>query len=390
MSRCFIETSWASHNHAEEELCGDKVESVVMEDGGQLLVLSDGLGSGVKANILASLTCKIISSMVLAGAALSDVVETVASTLPICKEREVAYSTFTLLQVHPDGIASFVEFDNPSLVWLRNGQTKAVPWQTQQIAGRSIRIASVRLELGDFLVAFSDGVTHAGVGQAYSFGWERDAIVDFLEQSYRPQDRASDVQKRLLAEAYRIYNGICGDDTSVAVVHLLAPAACTVMVGPPMDEANDAAVVQKLMQSDGYRVVCGGTTSQIVAKVTGQESRIRLDTITPDVPPAADMEGVDLVTEGVITIGKTLELADNYWQQGMPESFFQKPVNAAELLAELLCVRATSVHFMMGRAVNRAHKTEHKDISLSIKLRTIRDLTDLLRQMGKQVSMEYD
>ena len=117
----FIETSWASLNHFGEELCGDKVE-IVKRDNGILLVLSDGLGSGVKANILASLTSKIISSMVSAGADISDVVETIASTLPVCKVRNVAYSTFTLMQVDKDGNAYFVEFDNPSLVLMREGK----------------------------------------------------------------------------------------------------------------------------------------------------------------------------------------------------------------------------------------------------------------------------
>ena len=307
----FIETSWASLNHFGEELCGDKVE-IVKRDNGILLVLSDGLGSGVKANILASLTSKIISSMVSAGADISDVVETIASTLPVCKVRNVAYSTFTLMQVDKDGNAYFVEFDNPSLVLMREGKRVYVPWVEQTIAGKQIRQAHMKLKLGDIAITFSDGVIHAGVGQVLNFGWQHENVVKFLEETSCPDDKASDVQHRLLMKSNELYNGQCGDDTTVAVLRVTEPVPCCVMVGPPVNPADDEDVVNDLMSCPGIRVICGGTTSQIVSKRLGKELQIDLNYISADVPPIAHMEGIDLVTEGVVTIGKVLDILEEY------------------------------------------------------------------------------
>ena len=383
----FIETSWASLNHFGEELCGDKVE-IVKRDNGILLVLSDGLGSGVKANILASLTSKIISSMVSAGADISDVVETIASTLPVCKVRNVAYSTFTLMQVDKDGNAYFVEFDNPSLVLMREGKRVYVPWVEQTIAGKQIRQAHMKLKLGDIAITFSDGVIHAGVGQVLNFGWQHENVVKFLEETSCPDNKASDVQHRLLMKSNELYNGQCGDDTTVAVLRVTEPVPCCVMVGPPVNPADDEDVVNDLMSCTGIRVICGGTTSQIVSKRLGKELQIDLNYISADVPPIAHMEGIDLVTEGVVTIGKVLDILEEYAATRDP-AVLTGAKDGAYLLAEVLAEKCTSVKFIVGRALNPAHQNPDMPISLSIKLRLVKDISDCLRRLGKPTTIRY-
>ncbi len=302
----FIETSWGSLLKWGEELCGDRVELVKQEDG-VLLVLSDGLGSGVKANILAGLTSKIITSMVTAGAELKDVVDTIASTLPVCKVREVAYSTFTMMQVDHEGNAYLVEFDNPTVILLRNGKRVFIPWVEQNISGKQIREAHLKLKLGDIAVTFSDGIIHAGVGRLLNLGWQHENVVQFLEETWQADDTAYDVQHRLLNECNSLYQGHPGDDTTVAALRICVPNPCCVMVGPPVHPEDDEEVVGELLACPGIKVICGGTTSQIVSKRLGKELKILLQYISPDVPPIATMEGIDLVTEGVVTLGKTLE-----------------------------------------------------------------------------------
>lgn len=384
----FIETSWGSMNKYGEELCGDKVEVIRHEDDSALLVLSDGLGSGVKANILASLTSKIIATMVSAGAAMNDVVETIASTLPVCREREVAYSTFTMMQVDADGGAYLVEFDNPTLILLRQGRHTYIPWEERTIFGKRVREARMQLEMGDMAVTFSDGVIHAGVGMLLNLGWQHEEVVAFLEKHYTPGDTAADVQHRLLAKCSDLYQGHNGDDTTVAVLHVCQPRPCCVMVGPPVHPEDDEDVVNDLLSCPGIKVVCGGTTSQIVSKRLGAELEIDLDYISPEIPPIARMAGIDLVTEGVVTLGKTLEILERY-AATRDMAVLQEKRDGAYLLAETLASKCTSVRFIVGRALNPAHQNPDMPISLSIKLRLVKDIAKCLSAMGKRTQLRY-
>mgnify|MGYP002562425678 FL=1 len=159
--RYFIEAGYVSLNKKGEELCGDRVETVYHDDT-MTTVLADGLGSGVKANILSTLTSKIISTMMASGMEIQDCVETIAQTLPICKIRQVAYSTFTILQIKTDGSAYMVQFDNPLCVLLRNGKHVEYPVEVNVIDGKTIYESRMQVELGDVFVMFSDGVPHAG------------------------------------------------------------------------------------------------------------------------------------------------------------------------------------------------------------------------------------
>ncbi len=383
----FIETSWGSLLKWGEELCGDRVELVKQEDG-VLLVLSDGLGSGVKANILAGLTSKIITSMVTAGAELKDVVDTIASTLPVCKVREVAYSTFTMMQVDHEGNAYLVEFDNPTVILLRNGKRVFIPWVEQNISGKQIREAHLKLKLGDVAVTFSDGIIHAGVGRLLNLGWQHENVVQFLEETWQADDTAYDVQHRLLNECNSLYQGHPGDDTTVAALRICVPNPCCVMVGPPVHPEDDEEVVGELLACPGIKVVCGGTTSQIVSKRLGKELKILLQYISPEVPPIATMEGIDLVTEGVVTLGKTLEILEQYEETKDPELLIAKK-DGAHLLAETLVEKCTSVKFIVGRALNPAHQNPDMPISLSIKLRLVKDISECLKRLGKPTTLKY-
>lgn len=383
----FIETSWGSLLKWGEELCGDRVELVKQEDG-VLLVLSDGLGSGVKANILAGLTSKIITSMVTAGAELKDVVDTIASTLPVCKVREVAYSTFTMMQVDHEGNAYLVEFDNPTVILLRNGKRVFIPWVEQNISGKQIREAHLKLKLGDIAVTFSDGIIHAGVGRLLNLGWQHENVVQFLEKTWQADDTAYDVQHRLLNECNSLYQGHPGDDTTVAALRICVPNPCCVMVGPPVHPEDDEEVVGELLACPGIKVICGGTTSQIVSKRLGKELKILLQYISPDVPPIATMEGIDLVTEGVVTLGKTLEILEQYEETKDPELLIAKK-DGAHLLAETLVEKCTSVKFIVGRALNPAHQNPDMPISLSIKLRLVKDISECLKRLGKPTTLKY-
>lgn len=391
MERLFVDISYESLNHYGEELCGDKVE-IVRGPGYVLMVLADGLGSGVKANILSTMTSKIISTMFSEGGTLDDVMETMASTLPVCAERGIAYSTFTIVRVSDMGEVYVAEFDNPLLVLLRNNKPSPLERREVQMYGKTIFLCRFNAQPGDMLVAFSDGVVHAGVGRLLDLGWQYQNIVSFVEENITPDISPLMFSRKLLSAVNTLYMNRPGDDSTVCALRIRESKPATVMVGPPLDNSMDEAVVKKLMYAKGMRVVCGGSTSQIVSRVTGKELTVSIDYDNPAIPPTATIPGVDLVTEGVLTIGKALEIIKNATVTGEQESldtFTLEKRDGATRLARLLLEQCTQVHFLVGRALNPAHQNPGMPVSLGLKLGLIKELSEVLKTTGKQVDVEY-
>ncbi len=291
----FIEAAFESLNKQGEELCGDQVEILRTEDY-VLAVLSDGLGSGVKANILATLTGKIAATMLKAGASLEDVVETVASTLPVCNVRQIAYSTFSILQVFRDGQGYLVEFDNPPGVYLQKARPVDLPGTERIIDGKRIRECRFRMKAGDAVMIYSDGVLHAGVGKLLNLGWQRSEIKTYLARTARADMPATHLARILLSAVDTLYQNQPGDDATVLVLRCRPNVPATIMVGPPVDPARDVWAVGELMGTCGLRAVCGGTTSQIVSRLTGRDLKVSLEYPDPSVPPTASIEWSGLMS----------------------------------------------------------------------------------------------
>ena len=180
MNNLCADIGYKSVNHYGEQLCGDHVDVVEQDENSTVIVLADGLGSGVKASILSTLTSKIISTMMAEGLTLEDCVETIAATLPICSVRGVAYSTFTIIHLLNNETAEVMQYDNPLLILLRDGENYDYPKTELNIGGKKIYRSSIKLHENDIFIAMSDGCPHAGIGMAYNFGWSREDIVDFM------------------------------------------------------------------------------------------------------------------------------------------------------------------------------------------------------------------
>ena len=181
MNNLCADIGWKSINHEGEQLCGDHVDIVEQGENSTVIVLADGLGSGVKASILSTLTSKIISTMMAEGLSLEECVSTIAATLPICSVRGVAYSTFTVIHLIDNTVAEIMQYDNPCVIMLRDGRNYDYPKTELNIDGKKIYSSSVTLQEGDVFIAMSDGCPHAGIGIAYNFGWKVEEITDFME-----------------------------------------------------------------------------------------------------------------------------------------------------------------------------------------------------------------
>lgn len=386
----FIDFAYQSLNKYGEELCGDKVE-FVRGDGFSLAVLADGLGSGVKANILSTLTSKIIATMLASGSSLQEAVETIASTLPVCSVRGIAYSTFTIVHINDDGSTYIAEFDNPELVLLKENQPQPLDRREVEIDGKKIYMTQLQLSEGDMLIAFSDGVVHAGVGCLLDLGWHYDNIVKYIQENITASMSPTEAARKLLLAVNALYMNKCGDDSTVCVLKVKKALPVTIMVGPPVDPANDEKVVHELIESDGLKVVCGGTTSQIVSRVTGAPLDVSINYENPAVPPTATMRGIDIVTEGVLTLGKAAEIIKNYLNadEDKWDTYSLNKKDGATQLAKMWLQQCTSVKFLVGRALNPAHQNPDLPVSLSLKLNLIKEIAAILRQLGKRVTIEY-
>lgn len=386
MTKGFIDIGYVSLNKKGEELCGDKVEFAGKDDF-VTLVLADGLGSGVKANILSTLTSKMLCTMITEGISIEDCVETIAKTLPVCKVREVAYSTFTIIHLNHSGEGYIIEFDNPPAILLREGKCLDFNRERKEIGGKTIYFSNVKLKPSDVVITGSDGVIHAGIGMLLNFGWDRKEIKEFLEKSQKPSMSARCLASLLAGACDQLYGNQPGDDTTVAVVKVREPLTVNIMVGPPSDASLDEEVAQKFINSEGKKIVCGGTTSQIVARYLKEEVGTCLEYYDDEIPPIGFIKGIDLVTEGVITVRKLIERAKTYLDVKNPELKCFKGKDGASLLADMLFEQATKVRFFVGRGVNLAHKD--LPIDNTMKLYLVKQLAEALEKIGKNVEINY-
>lgn len=386
-----IDVAWKSLNKHQEELCGDKVE-VLKTDDSDIVILADGMGSGVKANILATLTSKILGTMLHEGAALESCVETVARTLPICKVRKVAYATFSILQIFHSGEAYLVEFDNPSCVFIRDGKIINYPYGTREIEGKKIHEYRFTVKKNDCFVLMSDGVIYAGAGAILDLeGWTWDAMAEYTLKCTKQTLSASRLAVMLSQACSELYEEKPGDDTTVAVARVIERRIVNIFTGPPAKKEDDERLMHDFMHTEGKKVVSGGTSANIAARVLGKEIVTKADTSSPDVPPMASIDGIDLVTEGVITLGKSLKLLKKYVRDEFDTEFFDEldADNGASRLAKLLIEECTELNLFVGTAVNAAHKETALNFDLSMRQNLVEQLVRTAEEMGKTVKVMY-
>ncbi len=387
MMELCLEYGYTSLNHVGEELCGDNVASCVKDDY-TTVVLADGLGSGVKANILSTLTSKILCTMASNDIDIYDCVETIIQTLPVCQVRQVAYSTFSILHVNKEGKGFLFEFDNPEAIYYHNGKCGNFERTELNVCGKKVFKSELQLEEDDIVIMMSDGTIHAGIGMILNFGWERPQIMEHLDNNITPEMSARAVACLFASACNDLYVDKPGDDTTVAAVKIRKRVDANVMVGPPVDKEKDDFYVDRFLQGNTKKIVCGGTSSLIVARHLNTQVVTSFDFPDKEVPPIGYIRGVDLTTEGVITLRRLLQLSEKYLSVTdlTPKTFHK--TDGASLLADQLFEQATHITFFVGQSVNVAH--QGLPIDTTMKLKLVEKISENLRKMGKTVELYYD
>lgn len=389
MNDLCADIGYKSINHIGEQLCGDHIDVVEQGENSTVVVLADGLGSGVKASILSTLTSKIISTMMAEGLKLEDCVATIAQTLPICSVRGVAYSTFTIMHLVNNEHIEIIQYDNPLVIMLRDGKNYDYPKTEMNVGNKKIFKSQISLEEGDLFIAMSDGCPHAGIGLVYNFGWKREDIISFMESIAPVGYTAKTLSTILIDECNKLYGGKPGDDATSCVIRIRRREPMNILFGPPSNRDDVKRMMSLFFSKEGKHIVCGGTTSSLAAKYLDKPLKASLNFERSDVPPIAEIEGVDLVTEGVITMNKVVEYAKDSLGDNKLYEKWGFGHDGASLICRLLFEEATDINFFVGRAINPAHQNPDLPINFSIKMNLVEQLSDCLRKMGKRIKVSY-
>ena len=389
MNDLCADIGFKSINHYGEQLCGDHIDIIETDENSTVIVLSDGLGSGVKASILSTLTSKIISTVLAAELPIEECVSTIAATLPVCSVRGVAYSTFTIIRLLNNETAEIIQYDNPQVILLRDGENFEYNKTEMNIGGKKILKSVISLKENDMFIAMSDGCPHAGIGISYNFGWKREDIIEFLEGLAPVGYTAKTLSTMLIDECEKLYGNMPGDDATACIVRIRKREPMNMLFGPPANRDDAERMMSLFFSKDGKHIICGGTTSSIAAKYLKKPLKASLNFQQSDIPPIAEIEGVDLVTEGVITVNRVLEYAKDYLGENKRYNEWSFQRDGASLISRLLFEEATDINFYVGRAINPAHQNPDLPINFSIKMNLVEELSACLKKMGKRIKVSY-
>jgi Serine phosphatase RsbU, regulator of sigma subunit len=396
-NKYFIEVGSYWQNKYGNIVCGDSIYlHRNVKENRTVAVLSDGLGSGVKASVLSTMTASMALNFRLRREPIGRTVSIIMDTLPIDSVRNISYSTFTSVDVDMNGCASIVEYDNPPLIWIHNGEICSTnPKQTvvknnnlhnSNTEDRIIKISEIELAQEDRLIFFSDGVTQSGIGNMnMPFGWE-EGVKDFIMEHIKenPFISARELSQRIVKQSE--LNDILKpkDDTSCVVFYVRKPRKLLICTGPPFSDTKDKYLGEVVKNYEGKKIVCGGTTSKIISRELGKEITVDLNNIVSDLPPASQMEGVDLLTEGIITLGALNELIE----RGVPHNMSEGKGPAWDIFRMIMDVDIIDI--VAGTKINVAHQDPSLPVELEIRRNVVKRLAYLMEdRLMKEVRIEF-
>ncbi len=374
----FIDVDFCRQAKAGQVVAGDVFLSrKIKEEGRIITVLSDGLGSGVKASVLANLTATMALRYTASFVDVRQSAKTIMDTLPVCEKRKISYSTFTIVDLDEDGKTRVIEHGNPPLILLR-GQTP-LPIERASLTletwkDRVIHYSEFDTQRGDRIVFFSDGVSQSGLGRVgLPLGWGQDRVMDFLQRQISTENEISsrELSRKLVAEALSNDGRAAKDDITCCAIYYRRPRRLLVITGPPFSKERDGELAELVETFDGKKVICGGTTAGIISRLLGRPVKMDLKNLDPEIPPPAVMEGVDLVTEGTVTLAKVSEILE----RGNPGELARK--NPATDLVTLM-LQSDIVEFVVGTRINEAHQDPNIPVELDLRRNIVRKIASLL------------
>lgn len=386
MNSYFIEIGSKSIQKNGQEVSGDVFMSrKLQEEGRSVAVLSDGLGSGIKANVLATMTASMALNFTIANQPVERSAQSIRNTLPIDKNRKINYSTFTIIDIEYDSETTILEYGNPQYLIFRNTN----PLENKEINQHSIseiEISNFKAQKEDRIILFSDGVSQSGMGRAdMPFGWDWDDLKRFISHKLQadPHISAENLSNIIVNRA--LYNDSlkAKDDITCSVIYFREPRNLIICTGPPYKFEKDKTMAQTISSFDGAKIICGGTTAQIIARELEKEIEVDLFSGDGELPPVSEIEGIDLVTEGILTLGRT---ADWLEKQNSDDINYASP--AGKIIH--LFLKNDKITFMVGTRINEAHQDPALPVELEIRRNVVKKIAKILdEKYMKEVHIQY-
>jgi hypothetical protein len=388
----YIEVNSQQRNFDGERISGDVfLYRYIKEEDRVIAVLSDGMGHGVKANILATLTATMALNFTREHKEVDRIAEIIMNTLPVCSERKISYSTFTIVDIESSGRANILEYDNPSTIILRRNQIFDPSWKKVVLdkgrnAGKVLKTCSFIPSKEDRIIFCSDGVSQSGMGgDAYPFGWGRDDIATYASTLVSSESSISAVMLsgKIVTMAHKNDNYKARDDISCAAIYFREPRKLLICTGPPYEKEKDADLASKIREYAGKVILCGGTTADIVAREMDKTIIDELVFEDPELPPESFIDGIDLVTEGILTLQKVNEILKSY------NNSTRLGKGPADKIVRLI-MDCDEIHFIIGTRINIAHQDPNLPVDLEIRRTVVKRIARLLEEKWlKKVSFEY-
>ncbi len=388
----FVEIDCQQKNKQGKEVCGDCfLSKKIKEEERIVAVLSDGLGSGIKANVLATLTASMALNFTIENQSLHRTATTIMKTLPVDKIRKISYATFSIIDMDCEGETRVVEYDNPSFFLIRNGRIEQPESHEIIIKGKNgkdkqVTSTTFNAQKEDRLIFFTDGINQSGIGsRLFPFGWSTKSVGEYIVSLVRekPHISATHLAKRIVNQAEKNDIGNLRDDASCAVIYFREPRKLLICSGPPYDEEKDKLLAEHVRGFPGKKIIAGGTTAQILSRELDIPIYVDMNNLTGNLPPESTMKGIDLVTEGVLTIGAVAERLENADEIRRPE---KDP--ATDIINMLL--NSDEIHFLIGTRVNNAHQDPSLPVELEIRRNVVKKIVKLLEEKYlKEVHLQF-
>ncbi len=388
----YIEVNSQQRNHDGEKISGDVfLYRYIKEEDRVIAVLSDGMGHGVKANILATLTSTMALNFTREHKEVDRIAEIIMNTLPVCSERKISYSTFTIVDIESSGRVNILEYDNPPAIILRGTQVFDPSWKKVILekgkhTGKVLKTCTFIPEKEDRIIFCSDGVAQSGMGsEAYPFGWERDNVASYAATlvSSESSISAAMLAGKIVSMAHKNDAYKAKDDISCAIIYFRDPRKLLICTGPPYEKDKDRELAAKVKNYKGKVILCGGTTADIVARELNRKIVDELIFEDPELPPESFLEGIDLVTEGILTLQKVNEILKTY------NNSVRLGKGPADKIVKLV-MESDEIHFIIGTRINIAHQDPNLPVDLEIRRTVVKRIARLLEEKWlKNVTFEY-
>lgn len=363
-----------------EQPSGDVIDTT-RDNNSIIHILCDGVGHGIKANITATMNVARMRELIRCGFTVRQAFANIVTSMEETRKKNMPCAFFTVTRVLNDGTASILTYEMPDALFVAQRYATPLKSNTQAYFDGLVGEADCSLNLGEGIIIVSDGITQAGMGKGLTNGWGIEGVNKFVNDSLRNGANIKELPKLILSEAKKIWQHKCEDDCSVSLIYTRKGRVINIFTGAPLDPDNDVAVVNKFLSNNGLKIVCGATTAKIVARVTNKQLEINPNFTSMIAPPNYEIEGIDLVTEGAVTLNQLY----NIWGEDLERLEKGSPVTA---LSAWLNV-ADRINFFVGKSENPAgDDISFKQSGILARKKIVNLLIEKFRSEGKFVYVE--